>query len=105
MSSVRQENRYRKLVRQQSDLATAHLIDPAPIRPQRKPAIPPKPGASRRQVRAWMRNNASEYETATNLAEAANIALDLPYGAMDDPDHWIWDEAINAIEKTEGATP
>ncbi len=45
-----------------------------------------------------MRRNAHEYECATMLAEAANAALDLPPGAMDDEVHWIWDEAVDAIE-------
>lgn len=53
--------------------------------------------ASRSQVRNWMRQNVGDYDGATALAEAANTALSLPPDAMDDPDHWIWDEALLAI--------
>ncbi len=57
--------------------------------------------AARRKVRAWMRLHAAEYETATSLAEGANAALSLPHGALDDECHWIWDEAVSAINRTE----
>lgn len=53
--------------------------------------------ASRASVRAWMRAAADDYDTATELAEGANAALELPAGAMDDESHWIWEEAIKAI--------
>lgn len=52
--------------------------------------------ASRVQVRSWMRRHADAYENATELAEAANAALDLPRGAMDDETHWVWEEALSA---------
>lgn len=54
--------------------------------------------ATRQQLRNWMRQNAEDYEGATALVEAANIALSLPPGAMDDSTHWIWDEACDAQE-------
>ncbi len=101
MVSVRQEHRYAKLV-----IETSRAIDDrrreieaaTMVRGPTKPSIPPKKSASRREVRSWMRRNAHEYECATMLAEAANAALDLPPGAMDDEVHWIWDEAVDAIE-------
>ena len=46
----------------------------------------------------WMRRNAQEFETATELAEAANAALRLPPDAMDDECHWVWEEALSALE-------
>jgi hypothetical protein len=101
--SVQQENRYRALVRRQTDAKTAQMIPFAP--PERGPrhqAEPPKQNLRRGQVRAWMRRNANGYETATNLAEAANASIDLPAGAMDDPEHWVWEEAIAAIVRQEG---
>lgn len=52
--------------------------------------------ATRNQVKAWMQRNSENYENATELAEAANVALELPNGAMDDETHWIWDEALEA---------
>lgn len=44
-----------------------------------------------------MLRNAQDYESATAIAEGANAALDLPNGAMDDPEHWVWDEAVRAL--------
>ena len=32
--------------------------------------------------------------------ESKDAALDLPAGAMDDETHWVWDEALSAIEFT-----
>lgn len=68
------------------------------VRGSRKPAIPPPPSARRRDVRLWMRHNAEHYETATELAEAANAVFRLPDGGLDDESHWVWDEAAEAID-------
>ena len=51
---------------------------------------------SRRQVRSWMRNNADGFDSATQFAEAANAAIDLPPDAMNDDTHWVWEEAVSA---------
>lgn len=102
--SVKQENRYRKLVISHGRTATDRQreVEAAFMeRGTRKPAIPPPPSARRRDVRAWMRHNAEHYETATELAEAANAALRLPPEAMDDGGHWVWEEAISALEWAE----
>lgn len=99
--SVRQENRYRNLVISQGRLATDRQreIEAATMaRGPKKPAIPPPPSARRRDVRAWMRSNAEHYETATQLAEAANAIFRLPDGGLDDETHWAWDEAAEAID-------
>ena len=99
--SAKQESRYRKLIISQGLVATDRQMMMEAIfmdRGTRKPAIKPKNDASRRQVRAWMRNNANDFETATELTEAANAALDFPHGAMDDDGHWVWEEAISALE-------
>ena len=45
-----------------------------------------------------MRRNAEGFETATELAEAANAAMRLPPEAMDDEGHWVWEEALSALE-------
>lgn len=41
---------------------------------------------------------AEHYETATELAEAANAVFRLPDGGLDDESHWVWDEAAEAID-------
>lgn len=98
---VAQEARYKKLVIEQGNKANDRMIQAEAANMVRapRPSVQPQKSttATRRQVRAWMRSNAEDYDNATNLAEAANIDLDLPHGAMDDPDHWIWDEAVDAI--------
>ena len=99
--SVKQENRYRKLVISQGRVETDRQLLAEAMFMERFPRpvfAPPQPNASRRQVRSWMRKNADGFETATELAEAANAALDLPQFAMDDECHWVWEEALSAIE-------
>lgn len=98
-TSARKENRWRRQLKQAADAEAdrrRELEILSLARAPRAPIIPP-PNHSRRQVRAWMRRNAHEYETATQLAEAANAALRLPLGSLDDETHWIWDEAADAI--------
>lgn len=101
MVSVKQENRWRKHLH--DDAITAERKQHAALcinlkRPSREPLPQMRSTiASRASVRAWMRNAAGDYDTATALAEGANAALELPAGAMDDESHWIWDEAIKAI--------
>ena len=102
--SVKQENRYRKWVIETGRAVTDRQREIEAATMERKPrraAIPPQPNASRRQVRSWMRRNADGFDTATQLAEAANAALDLPPGAMDDETHWVWEEAISALDWVE----
>lgn len=104
--SVKQENRYRKWVIETGRAATDRQREIEAATMERKPrhaAIPPKPNASRRQVRSWMRRNADGFDTATQLAEAANAALDLPPDAMDCDTHWVWEEAVSALEWAESA--
>lgn len=99
--SVRQEHRYQKLVISQGRVATdrQRLTEAMFMERGPRPAlVPPPPNSSRRQVRSWMRRNAEGFESATELAEAANAALDLPPGAMDDEGHWVWEEALSALE-------
>lgn len=54
----------------------------------------------RAPVRKWMDLHARDHKTATELAEAAAAAFDVDEegGPLDDPDHWIWDEAVDAME-------
>lgn len=66
----------------------------------RLPVVPPPPAARRRDVRRWMQHNAADYNTATELAEAANAIFRLPDGGLDSETHWVWDEAAEAIEAT-----
>lgn len=99
--SVKQEHRYQKLVIAQGRVATdsQRLAEAMFMERGPRPALmPPPPNASRRQVRSWMRRNAEGFENATQLTEAANAALDLPAGAMDDEGHWVWEEALSALE-------
>ena len=99
--SVKQENRYIKLVISQGRVATDRQREVEAtfmVRAPRKPVIPPPPNARRRDVRAWMRHNAEHYETATELAEAANAVFRLPDGGLDDETHWVWDESLEAID-------
>jgi len=63
---------------------------------------PPLTNHRRSYVRLWLRVNAAEYESATELAEAANAALRLPDDCLDDHTHWIWDEAAEAMEGRDG---
>lgn len=108
MVSVRQERRYKKLVIEQGLAITdrAREIEAATMaRKPRVAATPPAPNATRRQCRNWMRRNAQDFECATSLAEAANAVLDLPYGAMDDDGHWVWEEAANALDWAENEPP
>ena len=95
--SVRQENRYRKLVISQGRMATDRQREveaACMVRGQRKPVIPPPPSARRRDVRLWMRHNAEHYETATELTEAANAVFRLPDGGLDDETHWVWTKPV-----------
>lgn len=57
-------------------------------------------------VRRWMRSNAEDHRdaltrevNATSLAEAAAGAFDVDHvgGPLDDPDHWIWEIAVDLI--------
>lgn len=99
--SVKQEHRYARMVinagraitDRQREIEAATMV-----RGPRKPTVPPPPSARRRDVRAWMRHNAEHYETATELAEAANAIFRLPDGGLDDETHWVWDEAADAID-------
>ena len=98
--SVRQENRWRRTLQAMNTLASdrAREIESAFMeRKERKESVKPEPFASRRQVRSWMRANSDEYESMTELAEAANATLRIQDGALDDEAHWIWDEAYEAI--------
>ena len=99
--SVRQEHRYKKLVISQGRVATDRQREveaACMVRGPRPAAVPPPPNHARRQVRSWMRRNAEGFDTATELAEAANAALRLPPEAMDDEGHWVWEEALSALE-------
>lgn len=103
--SVRQEHRYQMLVISQGrrDTDRQRLLEAAfMVRGQRKPVMPPKPAATRSEVRKWMRMHATDYETPTHLAEAANAVFDLPGEGLDDETHWVWDEALDQHEKATG---
>lgn len=103
-TSARKENRWKRTVQQSNDAISdrAREIEALHmVRGPRRVSVPPKPSATRKQVRSWMRMNASEYDNPTQLAEGANVVFDLPCGAMDDETHWVWDEALDAIEYSE----
>lgn len=104
-TTVKQENRWRKLVfglaneRARRQLSAEAAAIP---RKQRPAVVMPDPNPSRRQVRSWMRANAADYDTATELAEGANAALNLPQSWLDDSEHWVWEEAMTATNGGEG---
>jgi hypothetical protein len=52
------------------------------------------------KVYYWMREHVGEYETSTELAEAAAEEFDLNHegGPLDDEHHWIWERALEAQE-------
>lgn len=101
--AVAQENRIRKRMIEDGqrrcdvmrEIEAAHMI-----RAPRKPSVPPPAAARRRDVRRWMQHNAADYNTATELAEAANAIFRLPDGGLDSETHWVWDEAAEAVEAT-----
>ena len=57
---------------------------------------------TRAYVRQWMAANIHEVDNYTFLAEAAADKLDLPQEWLDDETHWIWEEALRAIEREGG---
>lgn len=103
--SARKEYRDRLHFRRQGDVANRNAIAidlfrraveiklkprlPAPEQQHRNP--------SKATVRRWMRLNASGYETATELAEGCNAALDLPHEWLDDDGHWVWEIAAQEV--------
>lgn len=99
--SVKQENRWRRTLHlsSQTENDRKREIEAAFMeRGPRPPAVKPTfDTARRRDVRAWMRHNAHDYETATALAEAANAVFRLPGDGLDDETHWVWDEAAEAF--------
>lgn len=100
-TSARKENRWRKQVYASNDAISDRQRErEAAFMPRGpRPDCPaPKPTATRRQVRTWMRQNVCHYDNLTNLAEAANAALDLPAGAMDEETHWVWEESYLACK-------
>ena len=82
--SVRQENRWRRTLKESNDRASdiQRQIEAAFMeRKERKESVKPEPFASRRQVRSWMRRNAEGFESATELAEATRSAADRSRGS------------------------
>lgn len=102
--SVRAENRWKKKLYSENDATSRKQLELESMGIERGPrqvVVPPKSAATRAQVRRWMRQNASDYQCFTTLAEGANIVLDLPEGAMDDETHWLWDESYEAMKLAE----
>lgn len=100
--TVRQENRNRRRLQYFNDRRNAMQLQAeatAQVREPRQPVEQPKstPYDTPRMVRGWMSRHADEYDTATALVEAANAALNLPSWALDDPDHWVWEEAARFV--------
>lgn len=53
--------------------------------------------ASARSVRNWMVANRGDYQTSTQLAEAAAAQFDFPGDPLSDETHWIWDYAFDVL--------
>lgn len=68
------------------------------------PAREEKREPSKAAVLRWMRQISNEYETATELVEACNAALDLPSSWLDDPDHFVWEIAAVEIDRVDGVS-
>jgi hypothetical protein len=101
-TSARKENRWKKSVYAANDAISDRMREVEAafmVRGPRPVAAPPIPNHTRSQVRAWMRSNSEGFDTATAIAEAANAALRLPAEAMDDDGHWVWEEALDAIDQ------
>ena len=100
-TSARKENRWKRNTQAANDAESDRRreVEAACMARDPRPAlVPPPQNHTRRQVRSWMRRNAEGFDTATELAEAANAALRLPPEAMDDEGHWVWEEALSALE-------
>lgn len=95
-TSARKENRWKRNTQAANDADSDRRREveaACMVRGPRPELVPPPPSHTRRQVRSWMRCNAADgFETATELAEAANAALRLSPEAMDDGGHWVWEE-------------
>lgn len=97
--SSRQETRWRKLNRQMFD-ESVPVFSPRETHYQspptaQKPAMPTKP-QTRRFCQNWWREALPD-DTATACVEA--FAAEYPQAAhwLDDPDHWIWLVAVDAL--------
>lgn len=100
--SVKSENRYRSnsiaaARKINADLATAEVLR-SPRYNQSHCTSIQITWAEKRSVRNWMRRNADEYQTATELAEAAAAAFDFHGGdPLTEETHWIWDLAADLV--------
>ncbi len=109
--SVKHENRYQRSVilqgREETDRrlrAEAEIMRDmrlAGVLPARRPVPPPPSSDSKGRVVGWMRANASDYDTATELAEAANAQFRLSGNGLDDVTHWVWDAAVDCMPNAE----
>jgi len=100
-TSARKENRWKRMLQAANDADSDRRREAEAaclVRGPRPALVPPPPNHTRRQARSWMRRNADGFETATELVEAANTALRLSPEAMADEGHWVWEEAISALE-------
>lgn len=100
-TSARKENRWRKTVYAANDEASQRQREheaATMVRGVRLLPVLPAPNATRKQVRSWMRRNAAVYKCSTRLVEAANVEFELPDGAMDDGQHWVWVESYLACK-------
>ena len=81
-TSARKENKWRKTIHEHNtrlndiarEMEAAFMERNTAREPQKSPLL----GATRRQVRRWMRDNAFDYEGMTQLVEAANCTLAKP---------------------------
>ena len=56
----------------------------------------------RTEVRRYMHQHVAEHDNLTAMAEDAALAFEQDQW-LDDPDHWIWELAIEVTDKTEEA--
>ena len=102
--SAAAEARWKQKIQRESNERNRLLREVEAAHMQRGPRMPVQPPksttATKAQVRRFMRLHASEYETATALAEAANCEFELPGDGLDDQAHWVWDMAAEEVYAT-----
>ena len=94
-TSARKENRWRKQLQEENDqrdkVKRELEVLGRSVNTHKEAAKTIKSHPTRAVIRNWMRRNASDYESATELVEGASANFDIPAEWLDDETHWIWD--------------
>jgi hypothetical protein len=95
-TSVRKENRWKATLQAENDARDKIRRELEALSISRKPRVAVNNVSNlptKSSVKKWMRDNASEYGSATELAEGANAEFDMPIEWLDDESHWVWELA------------